>query len=36
LFTLWNGDFCSDSCVLMGDPENGSFVPEVASLWILK
>lgn len=34
--TLWNGDICSDSCHFMGDPENGSFVPEVASLWILK
>ncbi|CAG0943524.1 hypothetical protein BROC_02324 [Candidatus Brocadiaceae bacterium] len=34
--TLWNGTSCSDTCHLTGDPENGSFVPESASLWILK
>lgn len=34
--TLWDGSRCSDTCHLMRDPENGSFVPEIASLWVLK
>lgn len=34
--TLWDGTRCSDSCHLMYDPENGPFVPETASLWVLK
>lgn len=34
--TLWNGAFCSDTCHLMADPDNGSFTPEVASLWRLR
>lgn len=33
--TLWNGTTCSDSCHLMSDPDNGTFIPEVASLWKL-
>jgi hypothetical protein len=33
--TLWNGTTCSDECHLLGDPDNGSFVPEVAMLWKL-
>jgi hypothetical protein len=34
--TLWNGASCSDSCHLMSDPDNGPFVPDVASIWVLK
>lgn len=34
--TLWDGARCSDTCHLMYDPENGQFVPETASLWVLK
>ena len=34
--TLWDGTKCSDTCHLMYDPDNGSFVPEVASIWVLK
>lgn len=34
--TLWNGSTCSDSCHLMGDPENGYFVPQTASIWLLR
>lgn len=34
--TLWNGYQCSDSCHLMHDPDNGPFVPETASLWVLQ
>ncbi|MFB6324836.1 type VI secretion system amidase effector protein Tae4 [Pantoea deleyi] len=34
--TLWNGNICSDTCHFLGGAENGSFVPDVASLWILK
>lgn len=34
--TLWDGARCSDACHLMRAPENGAFIPEVASLWILK
>ena len=34
--TLWNGATCSDSCHLGGDPDNGTFVPQTASLWFLR
>lgn len=34
--TLWDGTRCSDSCHLAQDPENGPFVPETASIWLLK
>jgi len=34
--TLWNGALCSDHCHLAADPDNGSFVPETASLWALQ
>lgn len=34
--TLWDGSKCSDSCHLMNDPDNGPFIPEVASIWILR
>lgn len=34
--TLWNGNVCSDACHFIGGAENGSFVPTLASLWILK
>lgn len=33
--TLWDGVKCSDTCHLMADPDNGTFVPDVASIWIL-
>jgi hypothetical protein len=33
--TLWDGSFCSDACHLLRDPDNGLFVPETASLWVL-
>jgi hypothetical protein len=33
--TLWNGTMCSDTCHLLLDPDNGTFTPEVASLWAL-
>lgn len=33
--TLWDGNACSDSCHLMHDPDNGPFIPETASIWIL-
>ena len=33
--TLWDGGRCSDVCHLTGDPKNGKFVPDVASIWIL-
>lgn len=33
--TLWNGRGCSDTCHLLNDPENGTFVPQTASLWLL-
>jgi hypothetical protein len=32
---LWNGNVCSDQCHLLRDPDNGTFVPETASLWSL-
>ncbi|MGC4096852.1 MAG: T6SS effector amidase Tae4 family protein [Nitrospira sp.] len=34
--TLWDGVRCSDVCHLMHDPENGRFIPQTASIWILK
>lgn len=34
--TLWNGTACSDSCHLMNDPDNGPFVPDTASIWVLQ
>jgi hypothetical protein len=34
--TLWDGRQCSDSCHLMYDPENGPFVPETATIWVLQ
>lgn len=34
--TLWNGTVCSDSCHLLADPDNGTFVPDVAALWSLR
>ena len=34
--TLWNGSLCADSCHLAQDPDNGTFIPEVASLWTLR
>ncbi|EAU4476870.1 type VI secretion system amidase effector protein Tae4 [Salmonella enterica] len=33
--TLWKGSICSDQCHLLNDPDNGPFVPEVGTLWIL-
>lgn len=33
--TLWNGTECSDTCHLMSDPDNGTFVPDIASIWVL-
>ncbi|RIX49721.1 MAG: hypothetical protein D3M94_01670 [Rhodocyclales bacterium GT-UBC] len=33
--TLWNGTTCSDSCHLMADPDNGTFTPDIASIWDL-
>lgn len=34
--TLWDGTRCADTCHLMADPDNGTFIPETASLWVLK
>lgn len=34
--TLWNGGMCSDTCHLLADPDNGTFTPDTASLWLLK
>ena len=34
--TLFDGAVCADSCHLLGDPDNGAFIPEKAALWILK
>ncbi len=34
--TLWDGAACSDTCHLMNDPDNGPFIPESASIWILR
>lgn len=31
--TLWNGTVCSDTCHLVGDAANGSFIPDNAYLW---
>lgn len=33
--TLWDGSACSDSCHLSADPDNGTFVPDTASIWVL-
>jgi Type VI secretion system (T6SS), amidase effector protein 4 len=33
--TLWDGYKCSDSCHLLHDPDNGTFIPETASIWEL-
>ncbi|MBS0352085.1 MAG: type VI secretion system amidase effector protein Tae4 [Proteobacteria bacterium] len=33
--TLWDGKKCADSCHFMYDPDNGPFIPEVASIWVL-
>lgn len=33
--TLWDGRKCADSCHLMHDPDNGPFIPETASIWLL-
>lgn len=33
--TLWNGSVCSDTCHMLEDPENGTFVPETGSIWKL-
>lgn len=34
--TVWDGTKCSDSCHLMSDPDNGTFVPDTASIWVLE
>ena len=34
--TLWNGQVCSDHCHLTADPDNGTFTPQIASLWKLR
>jgi len=34
--TLWNGKICSDNCHLTANPDNGTFIPETASIWVLK
>lgn len=34
--TLWDGSKCSDTCHLMHDPDNGTFIPETASIWTLR
>jgi hypothetical protein len=34
--TLFDGKLCSDACHLLGDPLNGTFIPEQASIWLLK
>jgi hypothetical protein len=33
--TLWNGNQCSDTCHLLTDPDNGPFIPDTASIWVL-
>ncbi|GGD56421.1 type VI secretion system amidase effector protein Tae4 [Caballeronia grimmiae] len=33
--TLWDGNACSDSCHLLHNPDNGTFIPETALLWKL-
>lgn len=33
--TLWNGNQCSDTCHLLADPDNGPFIPDTASIWVL-
>lgn len=34
--TLWDGAQCADTCHFSGDPENGTFTPVKASIWLLK
>jgi hypothetical protein len=34
--TLFDGKLCSDACHLIGDPLNGSFTPDEASIWLLQ
>jgi len=34
--TLWDGSKCPDSCHLLHDPDNGAFIPETGSLWLLR
>ncbi|WP_080406679.1 type VI secretion system amidase effector protein Tae4 [Burkholderia ubonensis] len=34
--TLWDGARCADSCHLSDDPDNGTFIPETASIWVLR
>jgi hypothetical protein len=34
--TLWNGTTCPDQCHLADDPDNGTFTPNQASLWVLQ
>ena len=34
--TLWDGSGCSDTCHLTSDPDNGTFIPDTASLWKLQ
>jgi len=34
--TLWNGNICSDNCHLTANPDNGRFIPDTASIWILQ
>lgn len=31
-----DGTQCADSCPLMSNPDNGSFVPDTLSIWILQ
>lgn len=33
--TLWDGSQCADRCHLANDPDNGTFIPQSASLWKL-
>jgi len=33
--TLWNGSACADTCHLAGDPNNNTFKPIKAALWVL-
>jgi hypothetical protein len=34
--TIWDGQKCSDICHLMADPDNGTFTPETAAIWVLQ
>lgn len=33
--TLWSGINCSDACHFVSSPDNGSFIPHQANLWVL-